>query len=139
MNPKYIFSLLALITYSNVQAQDFSHQYWQMRQRLLDKFIRVGDCRGCSLPATLYDYIPGDNGHRYLSWHDKTPGQLGWYNAMLANENYLLRLNNASEAKMQQNCEELFFALKAIDRLDKYGEFLYCADSEDQYLLLSLN
>jgi hypothetical protein len=103
-------------------------RYWKLRQKLLETYVVVGDCHGCSLPATLYDYIPGDNGHRYLSWHDETPRQLGWYIAMLATENYLLRLNNASEAKMQQNREELFYALKAIDRLDKYGEYLYCAD-----------
>lgn len=55
MNPRYLILAFPFLFISHAHTQDFGHQYWQMRQRLLDKFIRVGDCHGCSIPASKRD------------------------------------------------------------------------------------
>jgi hypothetical protein len=55
MNLKLLIAVILYLILNLAKAQDFGHQYWQMRQRLLDKFIRVGDCHGCSIPASKRD------------------------------------------------------------------------------------
>ncbi|MCC6768899.1 MAG: T9SS type A sorting domain-containing protein, partial [Bacteroidia bacterium] len=100
-----------------------SYRYWELRQRLLDRYVKVGDCHGCSLPATLYNHK-----NNALVFHDESVRQLGWYIAVLASENYLLRSSGATSQQLNQNLQELYYAVKAFDRLDKYAEFLWCID-----------
>lgn len=49
---KIKFILILLCLHIQIFSQDFGQMYWQMRQRLLDKFIRVGNCHGCGIPAS---------------------------------------------------------------------------------------
>ena len=54
MNLK-VFIFLFFTTFE-LCGQNFGSTYWQMRQRLLNDFIRVGDCHGCSIPASSIEH-----------------------------------------------------------------------------------
>jgi hypothetical protein len=91
-----------------------------MRNRLKEQFLVIGDCHGCSIPASRY------NSHtNMLHIDDESLRHLGWYIAVLASENYLLRQSNAYDS---ENIQELYYALKAIDRLDRIAELIWCVD-----------
>jgi hypothetical protein len=103
-------------------------RYWLYRQRLTERFMRTGStAAGYSLPATRIR--PSG-----LHWSDATV-HLGWYMGVLATEHYLIRsgrlialpgLPNAGVTEpfsALANVErELYFALVALDRLDRTGE-----------------
>jgi len=42
------------ISNSLLIAQDgeLNYRYWQMRQRFVDQYVKIGDCHGCSLPVS---------------------------------------------------------------------------------------
>jgi len=118
------FLFINIQLHSQQQHINRSYRYWELRQRLLDRYVKVGDCHGCSLPATLYNHK-----NNALVFHDESVRQLGWYIAVLASENYLLRSSGATPQQLEQNLQELYYAVKAFDRLDKYAEFLWCIDN----------
>jgi hypothetical protein len=138
MRIKILF--LLNMAFYNLQAQDFGQMYWQMRQRLLDKFIRVGNCHGCSIPATLLKIkAPDQNGvnpQDELYFQDESQRHMAWYVAVLATEHRLLTLQSQSTLANEQ---ELYYALEAFNRLDLYGEFLRFNGENDNYNLQSAN
>jgi len=46
--------LIYLMLNSILLAQDgeLNYRYWQMRQRFVDQFVKIGDCHGCSLTVS---------------------------------------------------------------------------------------
>ena len=61
-------------------------KYWFCRNRLINDFMLVGDCQGCSIPAKNR----GDANQITLKWSDATI-DLGWYIGVLATEYKLLK------------------------------------------------
>ena len=103
-------------------------QYQYMRQRLKDKFVRVGEDMGCSLPAktcnTEFDewanvpsFSAGSKG--MIAWGDATI-YLGQYIAVLASE---YQLYQDADLETDETVKELYYALSAFNRLDSLAEF----------------
>ncbi|MFM2286587.1 MAG: hypothetical protein RLZZ543_2084 [Bacteroidota bacterium] len=120
MKIKFVFILLIINTPLFAQDGELNYRYWQMRQRFVDQYVKIGDCHGCSLPVSRIT-TPDSWGTDRVIFDDESVRILGWYISVLATENHLLRINSQTT---QTNNEELYYALKTIDRLDKYGEFI---------------
>lgn len=103
-------------------------RYWMNRNRLKTQFLKIGLDSGNSIPASRLYHGNGVN------WSDGTL-HLGWYIGTLATEFYLLSIGRlpvysgfpnediqtANDAlKIVQ--QELYFALMALERLDKSAE-----------------
>lgn len=97
-------------------------KYWQYRHKLATQYMLIGDQQGYSLPAS---YI--NPGLELMKWSDNTIW-LGWYMGTLATEYHLLHnpryegYNDGDTARINQNLNELYYALKAIIRLDSTAE-----------------
>lgn len=92
---------------------DSDHQkYWYYRARLVNDFVKVGDGQGHSLPASL-------RGAGGMLRYGDTTIDLGWYIGVLATE-YRLVVDNGGDPS--QTLRELYYALRAFNRLDELGE-----------------
>ena len=101
-------------------------KYWYMRQRLTEKFIKVGPGHGESLPAANYEIFSEDLNttsdiNKKLVFGSETTGRLGYYIGVLATEIKLLYDRGEDYSKTAM---ELYYALNAIDRLDDYAEMI---------------
>jgi len=85
-------------------------RYWHYRRRLVNDFLVVGDCCGCSLPAFTRD--------KKLDWADSGI-VFSWYISVLATEYKLLSDSGQSTSQTEQ---ELYYAIKAFNRLDSTAE-----------------
>jgi len=91
-----------------------AQKYWCYRARLINDFMLIGDCQGESLPASIRNFHSGPT----MKFGDTTI-DLGWYIAVLATEFHLLKGNNQDTTGTER---ELYFALRAFNRLDEFGE-----------------
>lgn len=92
-------------------------KYWYYRERLKRDFmLGISDEFGASIPASRRNLQTG-----MLSWGDATI-DLGHYIAVLGTE-YKLLVRWGQDP--QQTLEELFWALFAFNRLDRYAETYY--------------
>ncbi|MBL7714062.1 MAG: hypothetical protein JNL01_01255 [Bdellovibrionales bacterium] len=89
----------------------FLETYWSIRERLVRDFIRIGTSPGKSL-------MMGVRTDDTVVWMD-TPIMTAWYMAVLATENALLR---KSGQNTDRNVQELYYALKALERVDRITE-----------------
>jgi hypothetical protein len=119
---KFTFKILLLLASFplNTNAQVDGLMYWEIRQRFLDKFIRVGEGHGMSIPVTWIK--KQEQGPDILVFEDESTRQLGWYIAMLATEHEVLQYFGYPT---EQTKLEIYYAFKAIRRLDGYAEFLW--------------
>lgn len=102
---------------SSAQSPDANlKKYWENRDRLRKFFVKIGPNQGESIPANIRDRTKNN-----MRWSDAT-SQLGWYIAVLATEYELLKRDNLPT---QATLNELYYAINAIKRLDKFGEFNY--------------
>lgn len=109
---------LLSINLCTAQVQDINRTYWHYRQRLLDDFVRVGEGRGRSICATARV----QDGRRNSLYYGDNTTYHGWYIGMLATEYALLKRNGESVTETRT---ELFYALRAVIRLDSIAETLY--------------
>src|SRR5690348_3865900 len=125
----WLASILMVLSWSASWSQTAhwnQQKYWFMRQRLIEKFLKVGPGHGESLPAENYEIIgdhwnPAADVNKKISWGSETPGRLGWYIGILATE---LKLLNDKGEDISNTTMELYYALNAINRLDDYGEMI---------------
>lgn len=121
MNLKLIVFFFICI-YSNKSYAQNEDKYWNYRARLTSTFLKIGEQQGNSIPAANTN-----SNQNHIKWSDATI-DLGWYIGVLATEHYLLKnevhfQSNAIDLiDYQENIEELYFALKALERLDLYAE-----------------
>ena len=104
------------------------NKYWYYRYRLVTEFLVRGEetpfnCTqgpgsGYSMPAA---YIYNENKNRDIGWADGTV-DLGWYIGVLATEYKLLTLNGQPT---EQTRQELYYAMKAYERLDRKAEKIF--------------
>lgn len=117
--------------------QEDLEKYWHYRSRFLGEdgyggFISVGPARGQSLPSSSRDItrdclrdwqliqtgVERREGNGIYRWGDGTV-HLGYYLAMLAMEYHNLEAANANTSA---TVRELYYALKAYERLDTLAE-----------------
>lgn len=120
-----LFSFLGLFISMHVQGQIPEHEkYPELKKRLHRDFVKIGPGPGESIPAGRF-YQRWDNEHRRyyytLEFGDATI-HLGWYLAVLATENHLLRQHGKST---KNNLRELYYALHALDRLDRVSDIAW--------------
>lgn len=102
----------------NASIDDVNLQkYWYYRWRLTNDFVKVGEGRGHSLPIQSRQGYPGIPD---VEAADATIYQ-GFYLGVLATEFKLLSINNR-HADLEYTKTELYYAIKAFERLDYYGE-----------------
>jgi hypothetical protein len=130
-NMKKLFSasVLIIINTAFLFAQNQGanlDKYWSYRERLTREFIVVGDQQGMSLPASRKDTI-----QQLQAWGDNTIA-LGWYLSTLATEYAMLNrpdlfpeYDNNDPNALSRNTNELYYALKALRRLDETAEISF--------------
>ncbi len=111
---------------------DYQKKYWDYRNRFLNDFVRIGEERGESIPMAgrsphldcAVNYFMNSHacerqeGQGMLYWGDSTI-ELGNYMAVLA-----MMIRNLEDANQDSKAErrELYYAIKAFDRLDEQVE-----------------
>lgn len=140
---KILVLLFILIGYFSMgQTSDSEknlQKYWKYRERLKN-FIVVGDCQGCSIPSAQRGYAGDINATLDEPWEgdiDNVPGGpedggelefgdatilLGHYLAVLATEYALMEKNGVTD-HMYETKREIYYALEALNRLDKKAEY----------------
>lgn len=113
---------------SKVRAQSYEEnlkKYWFFRYKLVNDFMQIGNQCGESMPATTRSLWTGEtpNGTCHLKWSDATI-DLAHYIGVLATEYALLKQNNQD---CTRTIKELYYALKALERLDLTAEE-HCRD-----------
>jgi hypothetical protein len=111
--------VLLFVGSSALQAQtDFLNQkkYWFYHYRLVNDFMVVGDCKGCSEP--MNERGSGSYDSKIAKWGDQTIS-LGHYIAVLATEYKLLSDQNQPT---DTTIKELYYAIRAFNRLDESAE-----------------
>ena len=89
MKINYLTIVLFTLLSFDCIAQWNGYMYWEMRQRFLDKYIRVGEGHGMSIPGSWIK--SQQDGSEILVFEDESTRQLGWYLAMLAAEHEVLQ------------------------------------------------
>ena len=108
-------ALLFSTTASAATTSENAAKYQALRARLASEFIVVGDAPGMSQPADERIEPQG-----IIRWSDSSIG-LGWYIGALATEHYLLShpaLYPGAPGTLATTADELYFALRAMERLD---------------------
>lgn len=117
-----IFFLSFLAGYSFAQTEEDVNlqKYWYYRWRFQNDFIKIGDQPGHSIP------IQSRKGIQWVQDIEVVDGTiyLGIYLSVLATEHRLLR-ENGSPHDLEKNKRELYYAIRAFERLDKAGEELF--------------
>ena len=127
---KYWISCFLLVTLLPGVAQTLTSRehskYWYYRQRLVTEFLAAGEespitCdwpSGYSIPA--HQLKRAENGE--IIQFGEGPLNLGWYIAVLATEYRLLSIHGQSTTNTLQ---ELYYALKTYERLDRKAERIF--------------
>ncbi len=122
---KQILIIFFVLSNLNVNSQQFLEdgknlqKYWYYRERLVNDFLKIGDGPGESIPASMRSF--GGKNSNTLEWGDATI-DLGWYIGVLATE-YKLLSDRALD--VTQTKKELYYALKAFNRLDQNAEYFF--------------
>ncbi len=142
---KVIFiALFLFLSFSNLLAQGDQkniEKYWNYRERFLNGFISIGMERGESVPMhglvpqgdCDFDFMIGFNNCNYAK-----PGNgiLYFGDQLIVFGNYLavlsLEIRNLKDAghTYAQTAEELYYALKAIERIDRNAETYFGSKPE---------
>ncbi len=123
---KVILFTLAALFQNQICAQNLDslnqEKYWSYRDRVLKFFTHVGDQRGESLimDVIVRDLNCGDVKGDRLESGDVMAAH-GLYLGVLATE-YSLLQNTDDFAKLEACKNELYYAIKAIDRVDGFAE-----------------
>lgn len=144
MKKKFLYIIFALLCLNSIQAQRAApdeinfKKYWWYHYRLVNDFLVKGDCKGCSEPANERDYqtVDATGIHtRTMKWGDQTIS-LGMYIGVLATEYRLLKNNGQP---VDTTVEELYYALKAFNRLDEDAEEFYSSPGTHPHSPYDLN
>jgi hypothetical protein len=113
-------SNLDLVAQTNNTDEVILQKYWYYRWRLQNDFVKVGEGTGHSIPIQSRKGIWWVNDIEVV---DATIYQ-GFYLGILATE-YRLLLNNNRLDDAEKTKSELYYAIKAYERLDKFGEEMF--------------
>ncbi len=139
-NSLFIF-LFAFLFFTDLRAHNptdtvLLNKYWNYRERFSNRFVRIGDHPGFSMPIEQYLY--NDCRYDWIWWNYPpqyiqdgfgilSPGgdqtcNLGHYIGWLSTEYALLNLNNQPADSVVR---ELYFALKAYYRLERTANEIF--------------
>jgi hypothetical protein len=108
-------------------------KYWKLRHTFVEKFIKIGPNQGESLPAgslipkACIDNIATD-GTDPAKWQKSDYGTMHWGDGMIRHGHYLSLLATEYALKKKYGLDyvgtlnELYYALEAINRLDRTAE-----------------
>lgn len=121
-----LLALLSASSFAQTIGSNEHSKYWYYRQQLLSEFVVTGEenpitCdqpSGLSIPANLININEG--GERANM--GESPLVMGWYIAVLATEYKLLRQYGQPT---ERTLQELYYALKVYERLDRKCERLF--------------
>lgn len=117
----FLICLTSLQVFSQSPASNQS-KYWFYRYRLTSEFLKKGVIEECPNDIVAHGGFSIPAGGAYSQEEDLHFGDgtshLGYYIGVLATEFKLLKSNGASLTQMNRIREELFFALKAYERVD---------------------
>ena len=136
-----LFLLLSNCLFFDISAHNptdnvLLEKYWSYRQRFLNRFVRIGDQPGYSMPIEQYvysdcrnDWIWGNYPPQYIKdgIGILSPGgdqtcNLGHYIALLSTEYALLDQNHQNTDSVTR---ELYYALKAYYRLEREANEIF--------------
>jgi len=128
MKSKFTLIIILFQTLASAQVKpvdELENTYWSYRHKLKTEFLKIGSEPGHSLPAYQRDYSKkcGDT-YGTISFGDGVI-DLGEYIATLASEYKLLKQSNQD---LTATTNELYYALKAIGRLDGFAEIFFTLD-----------
>ncbi|MGA1772463.1 MAG: hypothetical protein ACO39T_09360, partial [Flavobacteriaceae bacterium] len=143
---------------------ELENKYWNYRDRLIKNFVQIGKEPGQSITAAqLYDFWSHSDSFQYqngvltkvspklyknrMVFGDVLVDQ-GFYLAVLSSELNILSLEGKQlTERFNATCNELYFAIHALDRLDKKAEnyldnqnsgtlngFLIRSDNDEEFL-----
>jgi len=117
---KFLLALLMLTEFTHIEAQspdkENLQKYWMARHRQKQHYLVVGGKAGHSIPAGFY------NKKDSMSHYGDGTIRLGWYISILATEWKLLEMHYQDNSG---TTEELYYALKAIERLDSVSGIMW--------------
>lgn len=134
MNIKIIiyFSIVLLLFNGSIDAQKITikehYKYWYYRHRLTEEFVITGmapaycEASGLSIPAACAKHYHKTDPQLTIYWLENSVQELGYYIGVLATELKLLYFYGQPYANTQQ---ELYYAMKAYERLDRNCEGLF--------------
>ncbi|KAB2915117.1 MAG: hypothetical protein F9K23_11525 [Bacteroidetes bacterium] len=105
------------------QTDELNHKkYWDLRDRYKKYFTCIGKEQGMSIPIPTRSesFWASPNSAATLYYGDAT-SSLGWYIGVLATEYYLLK-EYGHNAEAQTTLNELYYAIAAVNRLDRRAE-----------------
>lgn len=111
--------LVSLAQSPNPNMHGWHAKYWFYRWRLRNDFMVMGEGDGQSLVAESRNLTRG----AYMKWADATIMH-GYYLTMLALEHKILQ-DKGRYADLINNERELYYAIKAFERLDRVSETFY--------------
>jgi|GEM_PF-4130363 len=121
-----IFSLIEPSTSfgqsTNPNMHGWHAKYWFYRWRLRNDFMVMGEDPGQSLIADTRNKWRG----QFMIWGDATIMH-GYYLTMLALEHKILQ-DKGRYADLKNNERELYYAIKAFERLDRVAETFYSSE-----------
>jgi hypothetical protein len=108
-------------------------KYWYYHHRLVNDFMAKGDCQGCSEPMNERSFkwkeTTDPTASVIAKWGDQTIA-LGHYISVLATEYKLLSDQNQPT---DTTIQELYYAIKAVNRLDETAERIYAGSKNIPY------
>lgn len=133
---KTFLTIILLFIGSSVFAQTDSilqNKYWSYRDRFKKLFVKVGDDPGESLPfdAFVDSLVCGDFSGKRMDAGD-IMATWGDYVAVLATEFELLNSVPGNDEQMRGVLNELYFAIKAYERLDGYAEEYFSNNQQNR-------
>jgi hypothetical protein len=116
-NNRGILFVLFTLFYLGSNSQGLTEKYWYYRDRMFSGFMIMGDGLGYSNIAGIRNYNKSfpEKPESIDLHYGQHSIYMGWYIGVLATEYALLKSVNLSTEK---TVTELYYALKAIDRLD---------------------
>jgi hypothetical protein len=131
-----LFTCAADLSAHNPTDTVLLERYWNYRQRFLNRFVRIGDQPGYSMPIEQYMYTDCRNDWIWTNYPEPYVGNgfgilspggdqtcgLGHYIAMLATEYALLAQNHQRTDSVTR---ELYYALKSYFRLEREANEIF--------------
>jgi hypothetical protein len=118
-----ILILFVRVLFAQADDQENLEKYWKYRDQLKKRFMKIGFGEGESIPSSViipnrqYGQVDQSTGS-IIQWRDASL-TLGYYWIVLATEYKLL---SESGQNVQSTLNELYYAMRAFNRLDMTAE-----------------
>jgi hypothetical protein len=144
MKKRLITVVIGLLSFYTVQAQwELENKYWTYRDRYRNYFTKIGPKSGESQSAaSIKEFGATSLNYRIVNGQERATNppnaytmkvdygdaviDQGWYMMVLASEYWLLKRKGMQNTEaFKAVCNELYFAINAIERLDGNAEAIF--------------